>query len=101
MTNQPWMLGQTADGSLLIAEDKEDAVGEVVAVLDKGENAERNGEFIVRACNSHQTLVVALESIAKLRIIGDMDSEHVQQLVWMQNLAKAALSTVEEGASRA
>lgn len=85
---------------MLIAEDKEDAVGQVVAVLDQHENAEQNGEFIIRACNSHETLVVALESIAKLRIIGDATSEHVQQLVWMQDVAKAALAYVEEGASR-
>lgn len=59
-TPGPYRIIHTADDRTFIDADVEDTVAEVNRRLPEDED---NAEFIVRACNSYEALLAALETI--------------------------------------
>lgn len=104
-TPTPWKIDTALDGKPIIFADADG--GHVVCQMayERGENDygaftnhEINAEFIVRACNSHDDLVAALEQINVLACYGsETDTKSMDEcMLEIGTAAREALAKAKE-----
>lgn len=99
-TPTPWALVSCIDGDFRVVDEQEITVATCWRQpQDPSEWAGGNAALIVRACNSHEELIEALDGLLQQTV--DMDLAHGIELTEGERMARAvALSAIEKARGR-